>query len=879
MSRVQSAGYEPQINVFSGEEGFAEGGVSETASNLEQDEQRRREEYFRNLRPFAPALTDQYRTDATRIGSVQGVDPYNRDPLTRLTQPAPRGVGTEGIASLQPYDESLAEWYRSLLVPPIGRAPLETGDYFTTTPKRGATNYGPVVKYPEVAPPPPPPPPPPPFTCPDGSEPDLTLLAQGLDPCGLIKRCPDGRLVPSGESCEPGDKTCPDGSLPDPVTGKCKGDDDGRCADGSLPDPVTGKCKGDGNKTKTCPDGSVIPVEQECGGGTDVITPETCTKLGLSYDADRAAVGLYPCVSVTKKCPPNSTLVGDECICNDNTTTPRSVAPADGCEIKETKPKCDPDTEYLDETGNCAKRCWDKSIPGPNGCPPQYSDEYCANLGLKYDPDLDAVGLYACVDVKTYKCDDGRIVRNLAECDKKREDEDCEWAGSTRDKDGVCRCADGSIPDPKFGCALPCDDDLPRNPETGQCPKKGSKPPLPNGKCPPGTKKDPVFGALGLTVCEPDEGGGGGGGGGNGGGEKEDKVKCKPHEAEFQGQCFQVCQEGETYDPDRASAGLNPCVKPEDENKPKCDADETQDGDICYGTCPDGSTYTRGVGGEKPCPKEPTEDNFKRCGGGVLVYKDDPCPEDTDPEYAARLACDLSGGTYDGSTQMCIPPGMCLGSFGELYPEGPNGCGYSYDNDPYAYRWGQYAAGGSVESTSEFSSPSDSIMGKFKMFGIPEMPKGLGSEDIRMMEIDPRYMASGGIVKKKRKKYQTGGIASLTRTPQGAAVNPADGYNFGFAQGGMPVMPEYRAGGKLLRGAGDGMSDDIPAVIRGKGVQRAALADGEFVIPADVVSHLGNGSTEAGAKKLYQMMARIRKARTGKSKQAPAVKVDKYLPR
>jgi hypothetical protein len=92
-------------------------------------------------------------------------------------------------------------------------------------------------------------------------------------------------------------------------------------------------------------------------------------------------------------------------------------------------------------------------------------------------------------------------------------------------------------------------------------------------------------------------------------------------------------------------------------------------------------------------------------------------------------------------------------------------------------------------------------------------------------------------------------------------------------------MPEYRAGGKLLRGAGDGMSDDIPAVIRGKGVQRAALADGEFVIPADVVSHLGNGSTEAGAKKLYQMMARIRKARTGKSKQAPAVKVDKYLPR
>jgi hypothetical protein len=110
-------------------------------------------------------------------------------------------------------------------------------------------------------------------------------------------------------------------------------------------------------------------------------------------------------------------------------------------------------------------------------------------------------------------------------------------------------------------------------------------------------------------------------------------------------------------------------------------------------------------------------------------------------------------------------------------------------------------------------------------------------------------------------------------------MNPADGYNFGFAGGGMAAMPEYQAGGKLLRGPGDGMSDDIPAVIRGKGVQRAALADGEFVIPADVVSHLGNGSTEAGAKKLYKMMEQIRRARTGTGKQAPQVNTDKFLPR
>ena len=110
----------------------------------------------------------------------------------------------------------------------------------------------------------------------------------------------------------------------------------------------------------------------------------------------------------------------------------------------------------------------------------------------------------------------------------------------------------------------------------------------------------------------------------------------------------------------------------------------------------------------------------------------------------------------------------------------------------------------------------------------------------------------------------------------GGAVG--DEYNFGFAQGGMSSLPEYKAGGKLLNGPGDGMSDDIPAVIRGKSVQRAALADGEFVSPADVVSHLGNGSTNAGAKKLYKMMAQVRQARTGKSKQAPAVKMDKFLP-
>jgi hypothetical protein len=103
-------------------------------------------------------------------------------------------------------------------------------------------------------------------------------------------------------------------------------------------------------------------------------------------------------------------------------------------------------------------------------------------------------------------------------------------------------------------------------------------------------------------------------------------------------------------------------------------------------------------------------------------------------------------------------------------------------------------------------------------------------------------------------------------------------FNNMYSGGGS--LGGYSDGGRMLRGPGDGMSDNIPAEIRGrKGRQPARLADGEFVVPADVVSHLGNGSSEAGSRKLYKMMDNIRRARTGRTKQAPAVKADKYLPR
>ena len=80
----------------------------------------------------------------------------------------------------------------------------------------------------------------------------------------------------------------------------------------------------------------------------------------------------------------------------------------------------------------------------------------------------------------------------------------------------------------------------------------------------------------------------------------------------------------------------------------------------------------------------------------------------------------------------------------------------------------------------------------------------------------------------------------------------------------------------LLKGRGDGMSDDIHATIGGS--QPARLADGEFVVPADVVSHLGNGSTDAGAKHLYKMMDKVRHARTGRKAQGKQIKAGGYLP-
>lgn len=138
-------------------------------------------------------------------------------------------------------------------------------------------------------------------------------------------------------------------------------------------------------------------------------------------------------------------------------------------------------------------------------------------------------------------------------------------------------------------------------------------------------------------------------------------------------------------------------------------------------------------------------------------------------------------------------------------------------------------------------------------------------------------------------------------TDRGQAIEPNQGLNVNDLYYGMPLSemgvtgggggkrggvvhrPHYATGGMTtkqpfyLGGITDGMADEVPAHIDNK--RPAALSDGEFVIPADVVSHLGNGNSNAGAKRLYEMMDNIREARTGNKNQGIQINPNKFMPR
>lgn len=240
----------------------------------------------------------------------------------------------------------------------------------------------------------------------------------------------------------------------------------------------------------------------------------------------------------------------------------------------------------------------------------------------------------------------------------------------------------------------------------------------------------------------------------------------------------------------------------------------------------------------------------------------------------------------------------------------------SFPAQPRPYYRATYAAGGGLMAAGPVEAMSQANMNNFypqgqmnkTQYATPsQMPT---SAEVVSADYEPRTepysgnmvrMAPGGSVDKKKKKK-----ASLTTAAKLAAMDPHEAAVAGLgnamyhsqmpndvARGLQPTMNlgdlnlaegghlgSYSDGGRLLKGPGDGVSDDIPARI-GKH-QPARLADGEFVIPARIVSELGNGSTDAGARKLYAMMDKVqasRKKSIGKGKFAVNSRAAKHLPK
>jgi hypothetical protein len=201
--------------------------------------------------------------------------------------------------------------------------------------------------------------------------------------------------------------------------------------------------------------------------------------------------------------------------------------------------------------------------------------------------------------------------------------------------------------------------------------------------------------------------------------------------------------------------------------------------------------------------------------------------------------------------------------------------------------------GNATMAFAKGGSLSDSIESYQKMLGGQQQAAPARSADVGIyydQDPDTRYQDALTAAQIRQAKVNQRAYVSppaakrpepLGKLNMPTSAKSKGGGDVEAASGGImqSSLGGYAAGGnpRLLKGPGDGMSDNIPATINGR--QPARLADGEFVIPADVVSHLGNGSTEAGAKHLHAMMNKVRKARTGNPKQGKQIKPQKYMPK
>jgi hypothetical protein len=249
-----------------------------------------------------------------------------------------------------------------------------------------------------------------------------------------------------------------------------------------------------------------------------------------------------------------------------------------------------------------------------------------------------------------------------------------------------------------------------------------------------------------------------------------------------------------------------------------------------------------------------------------------------DPEtYAAhggimRAQRYADGGiTGGGNLDLHIPLDLGGGGGGGYGGGGGNG-GATY---PFQNNGGFAGNNNAPQVQPQYNNPSQPQAGNqpSPTLGLGQLQNGMRSNTTVMDDFQPKGTSAFG----GGSEQVLSQLFGLLGGQQQQSTGGPNSQNH-FASGGMTSLGGYAAGGnpRLLRGPGDGMSDNIPATIAGK--QPARLADGEFVIPADVVSHLGNGSTEAGAKILHAMMTKVRKERTGNPKQGKQINAHKFVP-
>jgi hypothetical protein len=265
------------------------------------------------------------------------------------------------------------------------------------------------------------------------------------------------------------------------------------------------------------------------------------------------------------------------------------------------------------------------------------------------------------------------------------------------------------------------------------------------------------------------------------------------------------------------------------------------------------------------------QDNYvsplKRLSPNFQAYeppRPNPYYSATYPRYAAEggiMQSYQAGGPVERMSMM----NTAMNPQGGLYPQG------MIDKTQYATPIQRPVSAELVTDAPAYERSNPMLMNTGGVARLPKGDAGVYKDTDPATARQDAFTAAMTRLNAMQKKANIKGLPALK-----AAAKPLGNVEEAAKGGIMSSLGGYSDGGRMLKGPGDGMSDSIPASIGNK--QPARLADGEFVVPADVVSHLGNGSTDAGARKLYAMMDKIRKARTGKKKQAPAVKAERYMP-